>query len=190
MSKAAPKKGGKGAAGGFTLAKRLQTVGLFVTVVAVGALAGSMAWGFRESGAGGAGAGSAPVGEARTGPVPEPPADRIRVEVLNASGRTGLAREATRLLRDRGFDVVHFGNAGGRRGDTTLVLERGSRDGAGQDVADALGGGRVGRERDTTAMVDVTVILGKDWHRQGQGAGAVPPAPDTAGTSPGAGEAP
>ena len=36
---------------------------------------------------------------------------RIRVEVLNAGGEPGMARMATDQLRDRGFDVVYFGNA-------------------------------------------------------------------------------
>ncbi len=36
---------------------------------------------------------------------------RVRVEVLNAGGREDMARLATDHLRDRGFDVVYFGNA-------------------------------------------------------------------------------
>ena len=36
---------------------------------------------------------------------------RVRVEILNAGGKEGMARLATDLLRDSGFDVVYFGNA-------------------------------------------------------------------------------
>src|SRR5881296_3835268 len=42
------------------------------------------------------------------------PGDRgpaLTVEVLNASGRAGDAKVATRLLRRAGIDVVYFGNA-------------------------------------------------------------------------------
>src|SRR2546428_11864686 len=42
------------------------------------------------------------------------PGDRgpaLAVEVLNASGRAGDAKVATRLLRRAGIDVVYFGNA-------------------------------------------------------------------------------
>src|SRR5688572_16997413 len=46
-----------------------------------------------------------------------------RVEVLNASARSGLARQATQLLRDAGFDVVYFGNAGSTA-PTSVILDR------------------------------------------------------------------
>src|SRR5688500_15629435 len=57
--------------------------------------------------------GAAPaVGAARID-VPEsqraPAGVRIRVRVLNATRRRGLARRATFMLRDRGFDVVETG---------------------------------------------------------------------------------
>src|SRR5204862_8161214 len=39
-----------------------------------------------------------------------PDSVRIRVQVLNATKIHGLARRATMLLRDRGFDVVETGN--------------------------------------------------------------------------------
>src|SRR5688500_5396010 len=47
---------------------------------------------------------------------------RIRVEVLNATATPRLAQSATRLLRDRGFDVVATGNSPTKR-DSTLVLD-------------------------------------------------------------------
>jgi len=48
---------------------------------------------------------------------------RIRVEILNATATPRLALSATRLLRDRGFDVVSIGNNPVRR-DSTLVVDR------------------------------------------------------------------
>ena len=54
----------------------------------------------------------------RRAPVesPRPPAaverEHVVVEVLNATGRRGLARVATRVLRQAGFDVVYFGTSG------------------------------------------------------------------------------
>ena len=47
---------------------------------------------------------------------------RVRVQVLNTTETRGLARRATRLLRDRGFDVVEFGNVRPTI-DTTIVLD-------------------------------------------------------------------
>src|SRR5829696_6065926 len=47
---------------------------------------------------------------------------RIRVEVLNTTKTHGLARRATQLLRDRGFDVVDVGTISPTI-DTTIVLD-------------------------------------------------------------------
>ena len=87
---------------------------------------------------------------------------RIKVEVLNASGQRGLARRATFALRDAGFDVVRFDNAGEPR-DSTLVLDRSGTDDWAKLVARALGGARVESRPDSTRYLDVTVLLGADW---------------------------
>lgn len=106
--------------------------------------------------------GSGRVGEIdeRTG-VP-----RVRVEVLNGAGRAGLAREATERLRDRGLDVVYFGNAREFGRDSSVVLDRVGREEAARAVAEALGITAVRSEPDSTLLLDVTVILGKDWPPQ------------------------
>lgn len=101
---------------------------------------------------GGTGA-EAPVDSAAAG---------ARVEVLNGSERAGLAREATERLRAAGFDVVYFGNAREPRG-LSVVLDRGGRAQAAQAAARALGLTTVRPEPDAARMVDVTVLLGKDW---------------------------
>jgi hypothetical protein len=90
------------------------------------------------------------------------PDKRIRVEVLNGTQRAGLARTATRVLRERGIDVVFF--ASGPAAESTRVVVRRGDPGQGNRVADALGGGRVLVEPDTFRRVDVTVLLGRDWH--------------------------
>jgi hypothetical protein len=86
-----------------------------------------------------------------------------RIEVLNASGRAGLARAATDRLRGGGFDVVFFGNAAGFSGDSTLVLDRTGDDAVARAVARYLGTSNVRTQRDSTLLVDATVILGRDW---------------------------
>jgi hypothetical protein len=86
-----------------------------------------------------------------------------RVEVLNASGRAGLARAATDRLRGGGYDVVFFGNAAGFSGDTTLIIDRTGNDAVARAVARYLGLGVVRTDRDTTLFVDATVIIGRDW---------------------------
>lgn len=88
-----------------------------------------------------------------------------RVEVLNASGRAGLARSATEQLRDGGFDVVFFGNASGFDGDSSIVIDRTGDDAVAQAAARRLGIPRVATRRDTTLLLDATVVLGRDWTR-------------------------
>ncbi len=102
-------------------------------------------------------------------PEPAPPSalpgveGRVRVEVLNGGGLPGVAREATRTLRDRGFDVVFFGNAGTFSGDSSVVMDRVGRLETARSVADALGIRSIRSEPDSSLLVDVTVRLGPDW---------------------------
>lgn len=92
------------------------------------------------------------------------PRERVRVEVLNAGGVPGMAREATEVLRDAGFDVVEFGNAGAFDRDSSLVLARLGRVDLASMVADALAIPTYQDEPDSTAYVDVTVLLGSTWN--------------------------
>jgi len=92
---------------------------------------------------------------------PPPVEGRVRVEVLNGSGRTGLARAATDALRGAGFDVVYFGNAAARA-DTSVVLARSTDDTGARAVASVLGIRDVRTEPDSTLLLEVTVVLGGD----------------------------
>ncbi len=91
------------------------------------------------------------------------PAERVRVEVLNAGGVSGLARGATDQLRDIGFDVVHFGNARAFDRDSSVVIDRVNRPDFARAVANALGIGTVVTQPDPNLFVDVTVLLGRSW---------------------------
>jgi len=84
------------------------------------------------------------------------------VEVLNPTSTVGLARAATRLLRDAGIDVVYFGSDTGQVGDSTQVIVRRGGVGAGTRVARALGVRTVRQVPDAGRLVDVTVRLGRD----------------------------
>lgn len=92
----------------------------------------------------------------------EPAGPRVLVEVLNASGVPGLAREGTRQLRQKGLDVVFYGNADQTLDSTEVLVRRGDGP-AGARVARALGLGTVRRVEDTLRRVDVTVLLGRDY---------------------------
>ena len=90
---------------------------------------------------------------------------RIRVEILNATATPRLAQSATRLLRDRGFDVVATGNNSARL-DSTLVLDRTNHPEWARLVASVLGRsgpGAVQLRPDSSRYVDITVLLGAEW---------------------------
>jgi len=162
-----PRKKGAAPAGG-----RLQVAALFVTIAAVGALLASLGYGIYQfiyssdprmrppiPAADPARPAAAPPAT-----PPRAPAGRVRVQVLNATGTHGLARTATDVLRDRGFDVVETGNAPrGADPDASLVLDRVGNRQMAEQVALSLGIARVETRRDPALVLDVTVILGKDW---------------------------
>jgi hypothetical protein len=144
-----------------------------VTLLAVAALVGSLAWGIwshfhpAHNVAATAAAPSADTGRALARTAP---AGRVRVQVLNASGTHGLARTATDVLRDRGFDVVETANAPrGTDPSTSVVYDRVGRLDVARQAADALGIRRVEAKRDANLLLDVTVILGRDWRAPGKG---------------------
>ncbi len=87
---------------------------------------------------------------------------RIRVQVLNTTGRHGLARRATRLLRDRGFDVVEMGNASPAL-DTTVTLDRSGHPEWAAAAAKVLSPAVSTTQRDSSRYLDVTVLLGRTW---------------------------
>lgn len=102
------------------------------------------------------------LGRLVTREVTAPPDTRVRVEVINATKTSGLARRATRLLRDRGFDVVKYSTSSTTQDSTVVVDVTGHPEWA-KLVGQALGGARVEARPDTSRYVDVTVVLGSTW---------------------------
>ena len=135
---------------------RPALLGLLATALAVLVLVGSMIGGLVPR-----------DGAARSGAVAEDGQDagdeRVRVEVLNAAGITGLARAATERIRSAGYDVVYYGNASSFGRDTSIVLDRSGRPDAARAVAEAIGVPIVLERPDTALYLDVTVIIGRDW---------------------------
>ncbi|MDO8665476.1 MAG: LytR C-terminal domain-containing protein [Gemmatimonadales bacterium] len=124
-------------------------------IVALGLIGGTAAALFRTSRFG-------PVVE-RARAIPRYGSDRIVVEVINATPSVGLARAATRRLRDAGLDVVYFGSDTGAAIDSTLVLVRRGPVSAAEQAVEALGAGAVRAAPDPGRLVDITVRLGRDF---------------------------
>jgi LytR cell envelope-related transcriptional attenuator len=91
-----------------------------------------------------------------------PDSVRVRVQVLNGTTTRGLARRATMLLRDRGFDVVETGTVSESR-DTTLVLDLSGHPDWAKRVARALGTARIEARQDSSRYLDIAVVLGATW---------------------------
>ncbi len=86
-----------------------------------------------------------------------------RVEVLNASGKSGLARNVTEMLRAAGYDVVYFGNAARSAERASIVLDRVGKPEIARAVAARLQIARTETRLDVTRLVEVSVVLGPDW---------------------------
>ncbi len=87
---------------------------------------------------------------------------RIRVQVLNTTKTRGLARRATKLLRDRGFDVVELGTVGPTM-DTTVVLDLSGHPAWADAVAKVMAPAHTRARRDSSRYLDVTVLVGSSW---------------------------
>lgn len=101
------------------------------------------------------------VGPQATGRPKQP----IRIELLNGSGRAGLAGELASYLRDGGFDVLEVSNADRSDYRTTLVVNRTGASEPAKVVAEYLGTRHVIQQQSSQEMIDVTVIVGRDARR-------------------------
>ena len=143
------------------MGRRVETLLLVLSLAAVALFAGSFLVGLLESGSAEPRSLADPPPAKTALPDPQPAA---RVEVLNASGLAGLARRATESLRAGGFDVVFYGNAGSHiTPDSSAILDRSGDIDRAREIGRLLGIETVRTEPDTTRLVDVTVIIGRDW---------------------------
>ncbi len=109
-----------------------------------------------------------PVLSPRAAPLRAPEGIRVRVEVINTTRTRGLARRATRVLRDLGYDVVEMGTDGPPI-DSTLVLARSGHPEWADAIAKVLGpAARAETRPDSSRYLDVTVLLGRTWRPPAQ----------------------
>jgi hypothetical protein len=99
--------------------------------------------------------------------VRAPEGVRIRVQVLNTTKTRGLARRATQLLRDRGFDVVDIGTVSPTV-DTTVVLDLSGHPEWANAVAKVMTPAHARARRDSSRYLDVTVLVGSTWRPPAQ----------------------
>ena len=109
---------------------------------------------------------TAPVVE--TAPnVRAPDSVRVRIQVLNGTKTRGLARRATMLLRDHGFDVVETGTDIVAR-DTTIVYDLSGHADWAARVAKLFPPARVVPRPDSSRYLDITISIGSTWRSPAQ----------------------
>jgi predicted GTPase len=91
--------------------------------------------------------------------------ESIKVEVLNGCGESGVAGQVRRLLQDRGFDVVRVDNAEVFTYPITIVKDRRGNREAAELVAEALGRWPTIEALDERKLLDVTVVIGRDYRQ-------------------------
>ena len=104
-------------------------------------------------------------------------ARRIRIEVLNGSGREGAGMAVAQFLRDQDFDVVGIGNAEAQDFEKTIVVDRvDDRMSKADPVARALGVApeEVVPLKKPDLLLEVSVYVGKDYEAKIKRKGASP----------------
>ena len=95
--------------------------------------------------------------------IPGDTGPALTAEVINTTGKSGLARTGTRLLRASGIDVVSYFASTDKALDSTQIVVRRGTAAVGERVRSVLRLGRVVVQPDSTRLVDVSVLLGADF---------------------------
>jgi hypothetical protein len=92
--------------------------------------------------------------------------DEVRVQVLNGNGEPGIGQEVAETLTGEGFRVVLSGNARNFDYEQTLIITYDSS-AEGQQMAERarelLGVGRVQVSAQSQGIVDLTIVVGRDF---------------------------
>ncbi|MBV8559623.1 MAG: LCP family protein [Acidimicrobiia bacterium] len=97
--------------------------------------------------------------------LPGVPPDRIRVQVLNGTGAIQASPRVAKKIVPAGGRVVLSGNADSfAYAQTQIVFYDRSQQQAAERIRQALGTGRLVLSRQPLDVVDVTVVIGKDFN--------------------------
>ena len=89
----------------------------------------------------------------------------IKVQVLNGSGKRGMAKRVRDKLVRNGFNVIEFGNADSQNYENMLILDREGNMKKALKVAGILKIRNVFPNINHIIMIDVKVIVGKDYKK-------------------------
>ena len=88
---------------------------------------------------------------------------RVRVRVVNGTDVRGLARRATLVLRELGYDVVDFDGDAKAHRERTVILSHTKHDDWARRIQRAMSATAIEASSDSAHYVDLTVLLGSDW---------------------------
>lgn len=97
-----------------------------------------------------------------------PAADDVRVQVLNGNGIPGIGQEVADVLVGEGFRVILSGNARRLDHEETLIITYDSSEAAlslAERARELLGVGEVQISGQDQGIVDLTIVVGKDFPR-------------------------
>ena len=87
----------------------------------------------------------------------------VKLEILNGSGKPGLAKTAATYFESVGFIVVKTGNAPNFRYNNSKVINHKVEDAEVQKVLDILKSKDVTHDSNSNSQSDITIIIGKDY---------------------------
>ncbi len=90
---------------------------------------------------------------------------KIKVEVLNGTKTSKLAQKVTARLREAGFDVIYYGTYDSEINQTCIFDRKYPDLKAARMLAKEIGNPKVYFEADPDDLVDVTIIIGKDYKK-------------------------
>lgn len=87
---------------------------------------------------------------------------KIKIELLNGSGNKANLQKAEKLLEEAGFNVTKTGNTS-TISKTIITNKKDTVDTKLQEIKNTLGTGSITTSKSSTSLVDVTIIIGKDF---------------------------
>ena len=88
---------------------------------------------------------------------------QIRIELLNGSGDKTKLQEAKQLLEEEGYKVTKTGNTS-KISKTIITNKKDLTDKELQEIKSTLGVGSTSTNKTSTSLVDVTIVIGKDFN--------------------------
>ena len=89
-------------------------------------------------------------------------ASQIKIELLNGSGDKTKLQEAKTILEQAGYKVTKTGSTSSIS-KTIITNKKEVEDKELQEIKNELGVGNISTNKSSTSLVDITIVIGKDF---------------------------